>query len=390
MYPDGPQALPPELASQAAAASDACGLPSGGPEPRVTAAPPCARGNARLRARSSASPASSAPSARRCTRGSARLRRRRRGARDARAPPRRSAGRRCCWPRSTTCCSAAPSTPLAAHVPTVAGCGAPRGDAGRARAGLLPRARDALAELLARADQTNEVNRTCALLPALAHTTPPGQPLRLVELGASAGLNLLLDRYAYRYDVRTGARDLRRPLRAARRKRWPELRPPGRAAAPTVPAPARSRASCRARRRAADRRAHRRRPRPDRRPRRARRRAGCWRACGPTRPTASPACAPRSRSRAATRRPSCAATGWRCWASSSARPARRTRHLALVGARVLGPGRTARADTRDRRARRAPRPDVDLPRAAERDAGAADARSRPACATTPATARSSR
>jgi hypothetical protein len=49
--------------------------------------------------------------------------------------------------------------------------------------------------------QTNEVARCAALLPAL----PPG-PLALVEVGASAGLCLLLDRFAYDWDVaRLGA-----------------------------------------------------------------------------------------------------------------------------------------------------------------------------------------
>lgn len=51
-----------------------------------------------------------------------------------------------------------------------------------------------------RSTQTNEVNRCGALLPALslvAATT--GRPLGLVELGTSAGLNLLFDRYSYDY-----------------------------------------------------------------------------------------------------------------------------------------------------------------------------------------------
>jgi hypothetical protein len=45
-----------------------------------------------------------------------------------------------------------------------------------------------------RRTQTNEVGRCAVLLPAL----PPG-PLALVEVGASAGLCLLLDRFCYQY-----------------------------------------------------------------------------------------------------------------------------------------------------------------------------------------------
>jgi len=65
--------------------------------------------------------------------------------------------------------------------------------------------RDWLARFVAEQDvQTNEVGRCFALLPAfleLARTS--GRRLDLLELGPSAGLNLLVDSYGYRY--RNGA-----------------------------------------------------------------------------------------------------------------------------------------------------------------------------------------
>jgi hypothetical protein len=67
---------------------------------------------------------------------------------------------------------------------------------------LLNRRGSEVAEIMGtRRTQTNEVGRCAVLLPAL-----PPSPLALVEVGASAGLCLLLDRFFYDYGSRwTGA-----------------------------------------------------------------------------------------------------------------------------------------------------------------------------------------
>ena len=55
---------------------------------------------------------------------------------------------------------------------------------------------DVLGLIRSRRTQTNEIGRCATLLPALGLLP---QPLALIEVGASAGLNLLLDRYTYDY-----------------------------------------------------------------------------------------------------------------------------------------------------------------------------------------------
>lgn len=74
-------------------------------------------------------------------------------------------------------------------------CGTPR-DWPQARAALDAQAEQIRAVMLARRTQTNEPARCATLLPVLARLP---QPLALLEVGASAGLCLLPDRYGYAY-----------------------------------------------------------------------------------------------------------------------------------------------------------------------------------------------
>jgi hypothetical protein len=73
-------------------------------------------------------------------------------------------------------------------------------------------------ELLAtRRVQTNEVRRCACLMPAFVHAArqAAGRPLTLVEIGASAGFNLLWDRYGYDYGAGQRCGDLGSPVQLA-------------------------------------------------------------------------------------------------------------------------------------------------------------------------------
>lgn len=102
-----------------------------------------------------------------------------------------------------------------------------------------------LEQLIAsRSTQTNEVNRSCLWFVALRHATADlvDRPVSVIEIGASAGLNLWFDRYRYdfgdgrrrgepgsavhlRCEIRSGAPDLDSPLPVIRSRVGLDLDP---------------------------------------------------------------------------------------------------------------------------------------------------------------------
>lgn len=98
---------------------------------------------------------------------------------------------------------------LALHYPSVGGT-APAEDLWPAAERTCREHLDELRELVKRTVQTNEVGRSAALYGALLMI---GGPIRLLEIGASAGLNLRCDSYAYALSAGRVYGDLSSPLR---------------------------------------------------------------------------------------------------------------------------------------------------------------------------------
>lgn len=92
--------------------------------------------------------------------------------------------------------------PLAAHYPIVSGAERPPTPAFPLFRDFVLTHRDAVLNLVrTRNTQTNVVRRCACLLPAFSIIAREADaPLALLDLGASAGLNLNFDRYAYRYE----------------------------------------------------------------------------------------------------------------------------------------------------------------------------------------------
>jgi hypothetical protein len=82
------------------------------------------------------------------------------------------------------------------------------------RAFCLEHREEILELITTRLVQTNEVRRCGCLMPAFTRITQQaeGRPLALVEIGASAGLNLLWDRYGYDYGIERRYGDPRSPV----------------------------------------------------------------------------------------------------------------------------------------------------------------------------------
>ena len=93
-----------------------------------------------------------------------------------------------------------PDAPLAAYFPTASSTPRPPDDAlASALAEFIERHADEIAELVStRSTQTNEVNRSCLWFVAWhEEQRAANAQLAVIEVGASAGLNLMVERYSY-------------------------------------------------------------------------------------------------------------------------------------------------------------------------------------------------
>lgn len=116
---------------------------------------------------------------------------------------------------------------LPRYYPSVGGTWEPAG-CWRAFRRLLADRPDDVAEWLGSPPQTNEVGRAAALFGGLLQA-PRDLPVRLVEIGASGGLNLRADRFTYTDDAGRAFGDLSSPVRlqhaweGRRLSPWPGL-----------------------------------------------------------------------------------------------------------------------------------------------------------------------
>ena len=118
--------------------------------------------------------------------------------------------------------------PLSAHYPIISGGPRPPARPYPQFREFCLEHRERIVELIStRRTQTNVVSRCTCLLPAFAIVRrETSSPLALVDIGASAGLNLNFDRYAYRYQ-RDGREVLRWGSTGARVRLQAELRGDG-------------------------------------------------------------------------------------------------------------------------------------------------------------------
>jgi hypothetical protein len=92
-----------------------------------------------------------------------------------------------------------PDAPLARHYPSLGG--TPTADVVSEWRRFCADRRDDLVDMLGRrSTQTNEVGRSALFLPIFARLADEVGPLAHVDVGASAGLNLLVDHYDYHYE----------------------------------------------------------------------------------------------------------------------------------------------------------------------------------------------